>query len=99
MKKNPLLSIIVPTYNEERDIIKYHHEKVDGTGYPEGLKGDEIPLEARILSIADAYDAMTSCRPYENLMSAQKAKESLRANAGTQFDNLLVEIFLTCIDN
>ena len=82
---------------KEKEIIKYHHEKYDGTGYPNGLKGEAIPLAARILAVADAYDAMTSCRPYENLMSTEKAKKCLRENAGTQFDKKLVDIFLLCI--
>ena len=74
-------------------IILNHHEHFDGSGYPAGLKGSEIPLEARLLSIADAYDAMTSLRPYHNQRSSQEAIDELKRCAGTTFDPELVEIF------
>ena len=77
--------------------ILYHHEHYDGTGYPEGLKGDNIPLEARILIIADAFDAMTSPRPYRDASSREKAIEELRRSASTQFDPELVEVFIGII--
>jgi diguanylate cyclase (GGDEF)-like protein/putative nucleotidyltransferase with HDIG domain len=77
--------------------ILYHHEHYDGTGYPEGLKGDNIPLEARILIIADAFDAMISPRPYRDASSREKAVEELRRSAGTQFDPDLVEVFIGII--
>ncbi len=79
--------------------ILHHHEHYDGKGYPSGLKGDSIPLEGRILAIADAYDAMTSPRPYREQLSAQAALEELRRCAGTQFDPELVEIFCTLIES
>jgi diguanylate cyclase (GGDEF)-like protein/PAS domain S-box-containing protein/putative nucleotidyltransferase with HDIG domain len=75
--------------------IRYHHERFDGGGYPDGLKGDEIPLEARIIAIADAYQSMTSHRPYKEAMTSQDAIKELRENAGKQFDKDLVEIFIT----
>jgi len=78
-----------------RLIILSHHERYDGKGYPGGLKGEEIPLGARILGIVDAYDAMTSDRPYRPAMTEEEALAEIRANAGTQFDPRLVEIFLT----
>jgi diguanylate cyclase (GGDEF)-like protein len=78
--------------------ILHHHEHYDGKGYPSGLKGDSIPLEGRILAIADAYDAMTSPRPYREQLSSQSALEELRRCAGTQFDPELVEIFCTIIE-
>ena len=79
--------------------ILHHHEHYDGKGYPSGLKGDSIPLEGRILAIADAYDAMTSPRPYREQLSPQSAIEELRRCAGTQFDPELVELFCTLIES
>ncbi len=79
--------------------ILHHHEHYDGKGYPSGLKGDSIPLEGRILAIADAYDAMTSPRPYREQLSSQSALEELRRCAGTQFDPELVELFCTLIES
>lgn len=74
--------------------VLYHHERFDGSGYPQALAGDEIPLIARILAIADSFDAMTSDRPYRKALSAEEAVEELVNNAGTQFDPQLVEIFI-----
>jgi putative nucleotidyltransferase with HDIG domain len=74
--------------------IKYHHEHYDGTGYPAGLKGDNIPQDARILAICDAYDAMTSERPYRNKLTHEMALEELKRCSGTQFDPKIVEVFL-----
>ena len=78
--------------------ILHHHEHYDGTGYPAGLKGDEIPLEARILAIADAYDAITSIRSYHPQLSPQQALDELRRCAGTQFDPELVKTFCQAIE-
>ncbi len=78
--------------------ILHHHEHYDGKGYPSGLKGDSIPIEGRILAIADAYDAMTSPRPYREQLSAQDALDELKRCAGTQFDPELVEVFLELIE-
>jgi diguanylate cyclase (GGDEF)-like protein/putative nucleotidyltransferase with HDIG domain len=75
--------------------IRYHHEHYDGSGYPDGLKTASIPIEARILSIADSYDAMTSPRPYRAQLTLEDALLELRRCAGTQFDPDLVEIFCT----
>ena len=75
-------------------IIRHHHEWMDGTGYPDGLSGEQIPILSRILAIADAYDAMISDRPYRSRMSKREAKKQLREGAGTQFDRILVDIFL-----
>jgi diguanylate cyclase (GGDEF)-like protein/putative nucleotidyltransferase with HDIG domain len=79
------------------DILENHHECWDGTGYPRGLKGEEIPLSARIIAIVDSYHAMISDRPYRQAMSKDKAKRVLRNGAGTQFDPFLVDIFLACL--
>ncbi len=76
------------------DWILKHHEWWNGEGYPLGLIGDDIPLECRILAIADAYDAMTSNRPYRDVMSREQAVAELQRGAGTQFDPLLVEKFI-----
>lgn len=74
--------------------VRHHHEDYGGGGYPAGLQGDEIPLLARILCVADAYDAMTSARPYRQAFTPQKAREELKRCAGRQFDPRVVEAFL-----
>ncbi len=74
--------------------VLHHHERWDGMGYPDGLKGEEIPIEARILAIADAFDAMTSDRPYRDAMSLEQALHELRLQAGKQFDPELVQVFI-----
>jgi diguanylate cyclase (GGDEF)-like protein len=74
--------------------ILHHHERWDGNGYPAGLKGDQIPVEARILSIADAFDAMTSSRPYRGKLSYKKVLKELKHCSGSQFDPDLVDAFL-----
>lgn len=81
------------------DFILKHHERHDGKGYPIGLKGDEIPIECRILTIVDAYDAMTNNRPYRRAMSKELAIEELRRCSGGQFDPELVEFFIDRILN
>jgi len=80
-------------------LILHHHEWWDGSGYPAGLKGEEIPLECRILAIADAYDAMRSDRPYKKAQSHEWAVAELRRCAGTQFDPVLVERFIATMGN
>ena len=77
--------------------VLYHHEKYDGKGYPHGLKGDKIPLYSRIISICDAYDAMTNDRIYRKALSKKQAIKELKLNSGTQFDPILVEKFLKII--
>ena len=75
-------------------LVKYHHEWYDGSGYPTGLKGEKIPLLARILSVSDAYDAMTSDRHYRTKMDVDHAKEQLISGKGTQFDPDIVDVFI-----
>ena len=75
-------------------MVKFHHEHIDGTGYPFGLKGDEIPLSARIVAIADAYHALISDRPYRKGLSVNKACEILKMGAGTQWDKELIRQFI-----
>lgn len=79
-------------------IVRAHHERVDGGGYPDGLLGEQIPLEARMISIADAFDAMMSDRHYRKRLSLSKAMEELAAGRGTQFDERLVDVFLGLIE-
>ena len=81
--------------NDITTIVKHHHERYDGKGYPDGLSGDEIPIEAAILTIADSYDAMTSDRPYRKAMNPEEALSELVKNAGTQFHPDLVKIFVS----
>ena len=80
------------------DSILHHHEKWDGTGYPEGLKGEQIPLESRILAIADSFEAMSSARPYRSALSREEVIGELRKGTGTQFDPNLVEVFIDIIE-
>lgn len=80
-------------------MIKYHHERYDGGGYPEGLAGDAIPIEACILAIADSYDAMTSDRPYRKALTKEEALNEILKNAGTQFHPILAEKFVTFMSN
>ena len=79
-------------------IIKYHHERIDGKGYPEGLAGKEIPLLAKILCLADAYDAMIADRPYQKGMSRSEAFEEIKKKTETQFDPVVAAAFLNVMD-
>jgi HD-GYP domain-containing protein (c-di-GMP phosphodiesterase class II) len=74
--------------------ILYHHERFDGSGYPRGLKQEEIPLLSRIINVADSYDAMTSERAYKKVLNKSIAIEELVKNKGTQFDPYIVDIFI-----
>jgi HD-GYP domain-containing protein (c-di-GMP phosphodiesterase class II) len=78
-------------------VIRYHHERMDGKGYPLGLKGNDIPLHARIMCVADSFDAMTSQRSYKHGMTMQEAVEELERCAGTQFDVKIVETFVKAL--
>jgi diguanylate cyclase (GGDEF)-like protein/PAS domain S-box-containing protein len=81
------------------DAILYHHENWDGSGYPEGIKGTEIPLMARIISIVDSFDAMTSDRPYRRAFSREQAIKEIKKDAGIKFDPELVEAFLKIVND
>jgi putative nucleotidyltransferase with HDIG domain len=85
----------VPFLREAADIVLAHHEFFDGTGYPRGLRGEQIPLGARIISIANALDAMLTDWPYRNALPMTHAREEIRRGAGTQFDPKIVEAFLS----
>ena len=76
--------------------IRSHHERYDGKGYPDGLKGDEIPLPAKIIAIADTFDALTSNRPYRNAYTPDEAISIMIENKGTQFDPKLLDVFVSC---
>lgn len=80
------------------NIVLNHHERWDGSGYPRKIKGDDIPLQARVISVADAFEAMTSVRPYRGKKTYEEAKNELHKMAGTQFDPDLVEVFLLNFD-
>jgi putative two-component system response regulator len=77
--------------------VRSHHERYDGQGYPDGLEGEQIPAAGRLLAIVDAYDAMTSDRPYRNKMAGEAAADQLSSGAGTQFDPQMVDIFLALV--
>ena len=77
----------------EKEIIRSHHESYDGTGYPDGLKGEEIPLMARIITVTDAFDAMTSNRPYRKALSLQTAVDELKNKSWIQFDGDILDVF------
>jgi putative nucleotidyltransferase with HDIG domain len=83
----------VEGYEEIADVVRHHHERMDGGGYPDGLSADEIPVLARVLAVADAYDAMTSDRPYRDAMSSEVARLRLAQGVGTQFDTAVVAAF------
>ena len=80
-------------YAEIAKIVRHHHERVDGQGYPDGLSGDEIPMIARILAVADAYNAMTSDRPYRDAMPSRVARMRLAQSVESQFDTTVVAAF------
>jgi diguanylate cyclase (GGDEF)-like protein len=97
IRRHPELGARILEHANLRDVAGWvlaHHERVDGTGYPRGLAGDAIPLEGRILAVADAYEAMTADRPYRAALSPEEARAELQRGAGTQFDARVVEAFL-----
>jgi HD-GYP domain-containing protein (c-di-GMP phosphodiesterase class II) len=98
VKSHPQMgdSIIEPVsfLKEPRDIILHHHERYDGQGYPDGLKGEEIPLGARILAVADSFEAMMSDRPYRSALDLHDAIAEIKDNSGTQFDPVVVQVFV-----
>jgi HD-GYP domain-containing protein (c-di-GMP phosphodiesterase class II) len=88
----------IPEFAAGAELVLSHHERIDGTGYPRGLRGDELPIEARVIAIADAYDAMTTDRPYRKAMSWVSARAELRAGAGTQWDARIIETFIAMVE-
>lgn len=101
MKSHPSRSVkILDSLSDHAHLIpgiKHHHERFDGKGYPDGLAGNDIPLEARIVLIADAYDAITSTRPYRLAADSNSAVQELLRFAGTQFDPQIVNAFVEAI--
>jgi putative nucleotidyltransferase with HDIG domain len=85
-------------YQQGLDLILHHHERFDGTGYPSGLKENSIPLGARVICVADAFDAMTSDRPYRKAMSLDNAILELKGGMGTQFDPYLASAFINYLE-
>src|SRR4030043_1494225 len=79
--------------------VKYHHEQMNGRGYPDGLKGEEMPLIAKIVAVADTYDAMTTDRPYRKALSKEVAMEELKRGPGAQFDGQVVEAFVKAYES
>ncbi len=89
---------VIPFLNGlTRDVVSAHHERWDGTGYPRGLAGEEIPLAARVFAVVDAYDAMTTDRPYRRALSPAAAIEEIASRAGTQFDPDVVAAFVSVV--
>lgn len=80
-------------------IVKHHHERYDGRGYPENLKGEDIPLLARIATVADAFDAMSSRRTYRNSLDINTIIDEIKKNSGTQFDSKIADVFLDILEN
>jgi HD-GYP domain-containing protein (c-di-GMP phosphodiesterase class II) len=101
MKLHPSKSFEIlkdfPIFDKMAINAKYHHERYDGRGYPEGLKGEDIPFFSRIILISDTFDAMTSTRPYRKGLPFDVAFAELREFAGTQFDPFIVEKFISCM--
>jgi HD-GYP domain-containing protein (c-di-GMP phosphodiesterase class II) len=101
VERHPELGARILEHANLRDLAAWvltHHERVDGDGYPRGLSGGDIPLEARVLAVADAYEAMTAERPYRRALGERAARRELLRAAGTQFDGEVVEAFLRALD-
>jgi len=102
VKKHPALGADIfsniDSLKEVSEIIRHHHEWYNGRGYPDGLAGKKIPLGSRIISVVDAYQAMTSDRPYRRAFSKEKAIYELKRRAGSQFDPEIVRIFIRILN-
>ena len=102
VRQHPVMSVRIMEgmafLDQEIPAVRYHHERYDGTGYPDGLSGSAIPLAARILAVADAFDAMTSSRVYRGGKSVAEALEELRRGRGSQFDPAVVDAFLATVE-
>jgi len=102
IKKHPIIGedVLRPVLMDEDVLamVRSHHERYDGNGYPDGIKGDNINIFAQIISVADTYDAMTSPRPYRSALSKEEAIEELKRNCGTQFNTQIVKAFLKVLE-
>ena len=103
IKRHPEIGYrILSSVNDMAELAGFilaHHERWDGKGYPKGIKGTDIPLQARITAVADAYDAMTSKRAYRDPLPESVAVDELEKNAGTQFDPEIVRVFINKVIN
>ena len=103
MKKHPVYAfeLLAPVAHlrPALDIPYSHHEKWDGTGYPRGLRGDQIPLAARVFAVADVWDALRSDRPYRAAWPQERALDYIREQAGKHFDPAIVEVFLRLVEH
>jgi HD-GYP domain-containing protein (c-di-GMP phosphodiesterase class II) len=100
IRRHPEVGALILEHARLADIaewVRAHHERVDGSGYPDGLAGDAIPVEARVLAVADAYEAMTADRPYRASIGPDAAEAELRRGAGTQFDSDVVDALLEAV--
>jgi ribonuclease P protein subunit RPR2 len=102
MRNHPIIGaqIVAPIafLRDAVDLIRHHHERFDGTGYPDGLAREEIPLPARVFAVVDSFDAMTSDRPYRGAIGVDRALSEIRAGSGTQFDPEIVSVFVDMIE-
>jgi HD-GYP domain-containing protein (c-di-GMP phosphodiesterase class II) len=103
IKRHPVIgeTILKPLFDDREflDVVRHHHERYDGRGYPDGLVGDDIPLGARIVGVADAFDAMISDRPYRSARPLSEALQILRDGAGTQWDPELANCMCDLTDS
>ncbi len=103
IKEHPIIGTHILSnaniFSDILPIVKYHHEYFDGSGYPDKLVGESIPLLARIVSVADAFDAMTSKRSYRDASTFEEAKEEIKRCAGSQFDPAIAKVFLNILNN
>lgn len=98
MRQHPIIGerIIsnVDFFKDIAPLVRHHHERWDGQGYPDGLRGEEIPFGARLLAVVDSFDAMTSNRPYRNALPVEQVLEIIEKNKGKQFDPDIAQAFL-----
>ncbi|MCR5147231.1 MAG: HD-GYP domain-containing protein [Clostridia bacterium] len=103
MKRHPAIGVEMlenkAIFKKIIPIVKYHHERYDGKGYPDNLAGEQIPLLARITSVADAFDAMSSKRTYNAVMDVNAIKQEFQNNRGTQFDPIATDVFVDILEN